>query len=129
DHGEGSVFVWLRRAVGRVRKPGDQGHHRPDQGRALRDPGGGLRGRPTDYHRGHGRRSAEEAERGPGHARWRRHGRHGLLRPALNAKWKARENPGPFCSQYSWKRPGTESRAFCLAVGISQIETTTHEKA
>ncbi len=31
-----------------------------DQGRALRDPGGGLRRRPADHNRGHGPRSSEE---------------------------------------------------------------------
>ena len=65
DHGQGPVFVRLRRTVGRVRQPGDQGHHRPDQGRALRPAGRGFGRRPADHHRSHGRRSAEEGGRAP----------------------------------------------------------------
>ena len=59
---------------GRVRQSGDQGHHRPDQGRALRPAGCGIGRRPADHHGGHGRRSAEEGERGSGNAAGRRHG-------------------------------------------------------
>src|SRR5262249_6696017 len=53
----------------------------------------GLRRRPADHNRGHGRRSAEEGDCS-GDAR-RRHGRDGLLnrQPSKN---EARETPGPF---------------------------------
>ena len=36
DHGEGPVRLRLRRPERRIRQHGLQGHHRPDQGRALR---------------------------------------------------------------------------------------------
>ena len=50
----------LRRPDQRVWRPGGQGHHRPDQGRAHRPAGRGLGRRPADHHRGDGRREAEE---------------------------------------------------------------------
>ena len=81
----------------RVRQSGDQGHHRPDQGRALRPAGRGFGRRPVDHHRSHGRRSAEEGDRSSGNA-GRRHGRDGLLIHQLfGAKKEAQETPGPFC--------------------------------
>ena len=60
DPREGSVQLRLRRPDRRVRQPGDEGHHRPDQGRARGAAGRGLGRRPPDHHRGHGRRAAEE---------------------------------------------------------------------
>ena len=96
DHGQGPVCVWLRRTVGRVRQSGDQGHHRPDQGRALRPAGCGVGRRPADHHGGHGRRIAEEGARSSGNA-GRRHGRDGLLIHQLfGAKKEARENSRAF---------------------------------
>ena len=62
----------------RVRQSGDQGHHRPDQGRAVRPAGRGFGRRPADHHGSHGGRSAEEGDRSSGNA-GRRHGRDGLL--------------------------------------------------
>ena len=96
NHGQGPVFVRLRRTDGRVRQPGDQGHHRPDQGRALRPTGRSFGRRPVDHHGSHGRRSAEEGARSSGNA-GRRHGRDGLLIHQFSgAKKEARETPGPF---------------------------------
>ena len=68
DSGKGPVLLRLRRPERRVRQPGVQGHHRPDQGRARRDPERRLRGRPADHDRGHGRRTAEEEQRCSGDA-------------------------------------------------------------
>ena len=74
DHGQGPVFVRLRRTVRRVRQSGDQGHHRPDQGRALRPAGRGFDRWPADHHGSHGRRSSEEERGDARHAPGRRHG-------------------------------------------------------
>ena len=74
----------LRRADQRVRQPGVQGHHRPDQGCAHRAAGCFLDCGPLDHYRGDGRRIAEEGESGD--AGRRRHGwngRNGLLIPAI----------------------------------------------
>ena len=79
DDGE----LGLRRAVGRVRRPGLARDHRPDQGGAQRAAGRGLGRGPADHHRGDGGREA--AEEGAGRrarrrdGRHGRHGRHGLL--------------------------------------------------
>ena len=59
-----------------------QGHHRPDQGGALRAAGCGFGRRPADHHRGHGRRNAEEEGRHAGDAAGRRHG---FLRKSMKA--------------------------------------------
>ena len=93
DPGEGSVLVRLRLAERRVRQPGHQGHHRPDQGRACGDPERGFGRGPAHHHRGDDRGAAEEEPAGRRHAPGRRHGRHGLLSPALKATTKC-ENPG-----------------------------------
>ena len=61
DPGEQVRDLRLRRPDRGVRRHGRQGHHRPDQGRAHRAAGRGLGRRPAGHHRGHGRRSAEEA--------------------------------------------------------------------
>ena len=78
DPGEGSVQLRLRRADRRIRQPRQQGHHRPDQGRALRPAGRGVGRRSPDHNRGNGCRTAEEGVRSSGNA-GRRHGRDGLL--------------------------------------------------
>ena len=75
----------LRRPDRRICRSGEDRHHRPDQGRALRSPGRVVRGGPADHHRGDGGREAGEEVRSVGprrHGRWRhgRHGRYGLLR-------------------------------------------------
>ena len=77
DSRQGRLRIRLRRPEGRVRRPLQARHHRPDQGRAHRAPGRGVRRRPPDHHRGDGRREAEEGDARPGHAA----GRDGLLRP------------------------------------------------
>ena len=58
--GEGAVHLRLRLAERRVRQPGHQGHHRPDQGRACGDPERGFGRGPAHHHRGDDRRAAEE---------------------------------------------------------------------
>ena len=60
-----TIRLRLRRAERRVRQHGVEGHHRPDQGRARGAAGRCLDRRPADHHRGHGRRTAEEAGGGP----------------------------------------------------------------
>ena len=83
DHGQQVRDLRLRRPDRGLRRHGRQGHHRSGQGRARRAAGRGLGRRPAGDHRGDGRRGAEEAVAGPGHARRRRHGRHGLLRKSV----------------------------------------------
>ena len=85
DHGEQVRDLRLRRPDRGVRRHGRQGHHRPGQGRARSAAGRGLGRGPAGDHRGHGRRSAEEAVAGPGHAGRRRHGRDGLLSKSIRA--------------------------------------------
>ena len=53
----------LRRPDRRIRRSDQEGHHRPDQGRAYGNPGRGFRRRPADHHRSHDRRIAEEGIR------------------------------------------------------------------
>ena len=72
------VTNWVVPAVQTVHILAIAVHHRPDQGRALGDPGCGVGCRSADHHRGNGRRSAEKEPRRSGDA-GRRHGRHGLL--------------------------------------------------
>ena len=82
DPRKGSVCLRLRQPDRRIRQPGHQGHHRPDQGGSRRDPERRLRGRAPDHDRSHDRRTAEEERRRWRwrHASGRRHGRHGFLR-------------------------------------------------
>ena len=89
-----TVRLRLRRPVGRVRRPGEEGHHRPDQGCAHGPAGCGLDRRPADHHRGDGGRAAEEAERSPGHAARRRHGF--LIQPSKQTT-KGAARAAPFC--------------------------------
>ncbi len=60
--------------------PRGQGHCRPRQGRARRAAGRSFGRGLAGHHRGDGGRTAEEAGCHARDARWRRHGRHGLLR-------------------------------------------------
>ena len=70
--------VRLRRAERGVCRPGRDGHHRPDQGRAPRAAGCGVGRRPAGHHRGDGRRTAEGSRAGDaGRRRHGWHGRHG----------------------------------------------------
>ena len=78
---EKSGNLRLRRPEGRVWRPGRDGHHRSDQGRAHRAAGRGLGRRPADHHRSRCRRDAqEEGCARPCASRRRRHGRHGHVR-------------------------------------------------
>ena len=83
----------------RVRGHDEEGHYRPDQGRAGRAAERSVDRGFAHHHRGDGRRTAEERKRVSGYA-WRRHGRHGwygLLRPTLNLNDKGPEViPGLF---------------------------------
>ena len=63
----------------RIWQPRRQGHHRPDQGRALRPAGRGIGCWPLDHHGSNGGRAAEEGISDASNA-WRGNGRrHGLL--------------------------------------------------
>ena len=63
DPREQVVCLRLRLADRRIWRPGQEGHHRPDQGGACGDPERGFgRGAP-DHHRSHGGRAAEEERR------------------------------------------------------------------
>ena len=111
DPREQDVYLRLRRPDRRICQPRLEGHHRPDQGRAHRDPERRLRGRAPDHHRGDGRRGAEEERSGRRrHAPRRRHGRHGLLIHPLQAITKCKtpaampgflygNNPSAFCQR------------------------------
>ena len=63
----------------RVRRPHRGRHHRPGQGDPLGAAERRVDRRAVPHHRGRHRRQAGEGR--TGHARWRRHGRHGLLTP------------------------------------------------
>ncbi len=103
DPREGPVFVRLRLAVGRIRQPDLEGHHRPDQGGSRGDPERSFGCGAADHHRSHGRRTAEEERRRRWrHAPGRRHGRHGFLIHASQANIKNAE-------------PRQRCRGFCLS--------------
>ena len=74
DPGKGSVRLRLRRAVGRLRQHGVEGHHRSDQGGASGTAGRGFGRGPSDHHRGDGRRGAAEEVCGARDAARRRDG-------------------------------------------------------
>ena len=61
--GEGRRQSRLRRPVRQLHRHGEGRHHRPDEGRAPRPAGCGLRGVAADHHRGDGRREAGEEGR------------------------------------------------------------------
>ena len=94
DPREGPVHLRLRLADRRIRQPGLQGHHRPDQGGSCGDPERSFGCGSPDHHRSDGRRTAEEERRRRRrHAPGRRHGRHGLLSPATQANVKECKTP------------------------------------
>ena len=68
------LHVRLRRPGRRIRRHGEEGHHRPDQGRAPGSAGRVLGRRPPHHHRGDGRRAAEEEGHAVDAAGWRRNG-------------------------------------------------------
>src|SRR5262249_52094431 len=84
----------LRRAERGLCRPGRQRHRRSRQGRARRAAGCGVGRRPAGDDRGHGRRSAEEADASPADAGRRRHGRHGLLSPIAQTRRRNDEGRG-----------------------------------
>ena len=89
DPREGSVRLRFQLADRRIRQPGLEGHHRPDQGGSCGDPERSLGCSSLDHHRSHGGRSAEEEPGRRRHASgWRRHGWDGLLSPTVSARKK-----------------------------------------
>ena len=85
----------LRRPGRRVRRHGEEGHHRPDQGRAPGSAGRVLGRRPPHHHRGDGRRAAEEEGNAVDAAGWRRNGL--LRRKSIHTVLsRARREPRPF---------------------------------
>ena len=76
----------------------EEGHHRPDQGRARRAAERSVDRGPAHHHRGDGRRGAEEGRSRRRHAADAGRRRDGLLRSrAANAKMRRPgSNPGPF---------------------------------
>ena len=100
DHRQHQVrHLWLQRSDGRVRGPAPGRHRRSGQGRAHGSAECSVCGGSAGHHRGDGGRSPEEGIRS-GDAGWRngrRHGRHGLLSPALIVtNGRPRRDPGPF---------------------------------
>ena len=98
------VQLRVRLADRRIRQPGHQGHHRPDQGGSRGDPERSFGCGSPDHHRSHDRRTAEEVRRrrrqyAPG----RRHGRHGFLR-----------SPRRFQAIPRNAKPRQRCRGFCL---------------
>ena len=81
DPGEGSVRLRLRRAERRIRQHDEEGHHRPDQGRARRAAERSVDRGPADHHRGDGCRGAEEGRSRRRHAADAGRRRDGLLSP------------------------------------------------
>ena len=116
DPGEGSVRLRLRRAERRIRQHGEEGHHRPDQGRARRAAERGVDRGPAHHHRGDGRRGAEEGRSRRRHAADAGRRRDGLLRsdPLSHEMRRPGRNPGPF--------------AFAGTFAGPKMETTTNEK-
>ena len=98
DPGEGSVRLRLRRADRRVRQPGAEGHHRPDQGRARGDAERGVDRGPADHHRGDGRRSAEEEP----------------ARPCRRCRAAAGWTSNPRRRQREMRRPGRNPGPFAV---------------
>ena len=94
DPRERPVCLRLRLADRRIRRPGQEGHHRPDQGRSCGDPERSFGCGALDHHRSHGGRTAEEERRRRRHAPGRRrHGRHGFLIQPLR-RTSTMQNPG-----------------------------------
>ena len=112
DRGEGSVQLRLRRPDRRVRRPGEEGHHRSHQGGAPGAPRCGFGCRAADHHRSDGSRGAEEERAGDAARRRRRHGRNGLLIPlALTKTATARAQARAF-SCPARRAGGQSARAF-----------------
>ena len=94
DPREQVVCLRLRLADRRIRRPRQEGHHRPDQGGPCGDPERGFGCGAADHHRSHGGRTAEEERRRRRrHASGRRHGRHGFLIQPLQASIQQCKTP------------------------------------
>ena len=120
DPREGSVRLRLRRAERRIRRPAQEGHHRPDQGGAHGDPERGLGRGAADHHRGDGRRSAEEGRSRRRHAADAGRRRNGLLSGPIKPEMRRPgSDPGPFAFQHGMALSGSGGRG-------SKNETTTN---
>ena len=91
----------LRRPGRRLRRHGEKGHHRPDQGRAPGAAGRFLGRRLAHHHRGDGRRTAEEEGRHAGDAARRR--RKGLqqIRSITTKTWGRGASRALFLSNFA----------------------------
>ena len=95
--GELHVLLRLRRAERRIRRHDEEGHYRPDQGRACSTSECRFDRGPAHHHRGDGCRGAEEVRSRRRHAADAGRRRHGLLSPATQRNAKARERSRAFC--------------------------------
>ena len=77
----------------RIRQPGLQGHHRPDQGGSCGDPERGFGCGSPDHHRSHGGRTAEEE-------RWRSACPESAAEWAVWVVWISKSN----CSEHNGKK-------------------------
>jgi chaperonin GroL len=115
------VQLRFRLADRRIRRPRQEGHHRPDQGGSHRDAERFLRRGSLDHHRSHGGRSAEEKPRRRRYASWWRgygwYGRHGFLSPTFRAQQskKARQ-----CRAFSMAT-ANEAAAMTLTKPFSSV--------
>ena len=86
----GKGRIRLQRGDGGVRGPGAGRRDRPDQGRALRAPERGERGRAAAHHRGDGGGQAREEEGRDARRHAGRHARHGRRRLLAGGASRAR---------------------------------------
>ena len=110
----------------RVRRPDRGRHHRPGQGDPLRAAERRVDRRAVPHHRGRHRRQAGEGR--TGHARWRRHGRHGLLSRGSEPadRLKPPEGGLPTGRPPSWRGPRSSAvRAQAVAGATGSALTAT----
>ena len=107
-------WLRLRRAERRIRRHDEEGHYRPDQGRARRAAERSVDRGPAHHHRGDGRRGAEEGRSRRRHAADAGRRRDGLLSPTdpfSHEMQRPGRNPGPLLlwvhhnRRRKWKRP------------------------
>ena len=99
DPREGPVRLRLRRPDRRIRGHDEEGHYRPDQGRARCAAERRLGRGPAHHHRGNGRRDAGRRTLPLPYAGDAGRRRNGLLRSALTSQRERRRpgsDPGPF---------------------------------
>ena len=98
-----AVRLRLRLADRRIRRPRQEGHHRPDQGGSCGDPERGLGRGSADHHRSHGGRTAEEERRAAAAA---------CPRAAAWAAWTSKSSRFRRSSENA--KPRQRCRGFCL---------------